>query len=105
MVDSLAGKSKHLFSVRVLKRRVVAYIKRLKTVRGIRRHIERNNLIRSIELIEFRYYIAAVAIKNKEVVDSLYIRLRILIKMLNPFIPQLIYSLAVVADGKYLVSR
>ena len=89
----------------MLKRRVVAYIKRLKTVRGMRRHIERNNLIRSTELIEFRYYVATVAIKNKEVVDSLCARLRILIKMLNPFIPQLIYSLAVIANGKYPVSR
>jgi hypothetical protein len=86
-VDSLAGKSKHLFSVRVLKRRVVAYIKRLKTVQGMHRYIERNNLIRSIELIKFRYYIAAVAIKNKEAVDSLCVRLRTLIKILNLFIP------------------
>ena len=105
MVDSLAGKSKHLFSVRVLKRRVVAYIKRLKTVRGMRRYIERNNLIRSIELIKFRCCVATVAIKNKEVVDSLRIRLRILIKMLNPFIPKLIYSLAIIANSEYLVSR
>jgi hypothetical protein len=52
----------------------------------MRRHIERNNLIRNIELIKFRYYIAAVAIKNKEVVDSLRVRLCILIKMLNLFI-------------------
>ena len=53
----------------------------------MRRYIERNNLIYSIELIEFRRYIAAVAIKNKEVVDSLCVRLRILIKMLNLFMP------------------
>ena len=86
-MDSLAGKSKHLFSVRVLKRRVAAYIKRLKTVRGMHRHTERNNLIRSIELIKFRCCVAAVAIKNKKVVDSLYTRLRTLIKILNPFIP------------------
>ena len=53
----------------------------------MRRHIERNNLICSIELIKFRRCVAAVAIKNKEVVDSLYIRLRTLIKILNLFIP------------------
>jgi hypothetical protein len=71
----------------------------------MRRYIERNNLICSIELIEFRYCVAAVAIKNKKVVDSLYTRLRIFIKILNPFIPQLIYSLAIITNGKYLVSR
>jgi hypothetical protein len=49
--------------------------------------------------------VAAVAIKNKEVVDSLYARLRTLIKMLNLFIPQLIYSPAVITNGKYPVSR
>ena len=48
---------------------------------------------------------AAVAIKDKEVVDSLYIRLYTLIKILNLFIPKLIYSLAIIANGKYLVSR
>jgi hypothetical protein len=53
----------------------------------MRRCVERNNLIYSVELIKFRRYVAAVAIKNKEVVDSLYIRLRILIKILNLFIP------------------
>ena len=71
----------------------------------MRRYIERNNLIYRIELIEFRCYVAAVAIKNKEVVDSLYIRLRTLIKMLNPFIPKLIYSLAIIANSEYPVSR
>ena len=71
----------------------------------MRRHVEHNNLIYRTELIEFRCYIAAVAIKNKEVVDSLYTRLRILIKMLNLFIPKLIYSLAIIANGEYLVSR
>jgi hypothetical protein len=48
---------------------------------------------------------AAVAIKDKEVVDSLCIRLRTLIKMLNLFIPKLIYSLAIITNGEYLVSR
>ena len=48
---------------------------------------------------------AAKAIKNKEVVNSLCARLRTLIKILNPFIPQLIYNLAIVANSKYLVSR
>ena len=69
------------------------------------RHAERNNLICRTELIKFRCCVAAVAIKDKEVVDFLYIRLRILIKMLNLFIPKLIYSLAIITNGKYLVSR
>ena len=71
----------------------------------MRRYIERNNLIYRTELIKFRYCVAAVAIKDKEVVDSFYIRLRTLIKILNPFIPKLIYSLAIIANSKYLVSR
>jgi len=71
----------------------------------MRRHIERNNLIYRIELIKFRYYVAAVAIKNKEVVDSLRTRLRTLIKILNPFVPKLIYSPAIIANGEYPVSR
>ena len=71
----------------------------------MRRYTKRNNLISSIELIKFRRYMATVAIKNKKVVDSLYIRLHTLIKMLNPFISQLIYSLAVITNSKYLVSR
>ena len=53
----------------------------------MRRHTKRNNLISSAELIEFRRYVATVAIKNKKAVDSLYIRLRTLIKILDPFIP------------------
>ena len=71
----------------------------------MRRHIECDNLIYRTELVKFRYCIAAIAIKDKEVVDSLYIRLYILIKMLNLFIPKLIYSLAIIANSEYLVSR
>jgi hypothetical protein len=52
----------------------------------MRRHIKYNNLIYSTGLIEFRRYMAAIAIKDKEVVGSLYIRLCTLIKILNPFI-------------------
>ena len=71
----------------------------------MRRYIERNNLIYRTELIEFRCCVAAVAIKNEEVVDSLRIRLRTLIKMLNPFIPKLICSPAIIANSEYPVSR
>ena len=52
----------------------------------MRRYIKRNNLISSVELIEFRRCVATVAIKNKKAVDSLRVRLRILIKILNLFI-------------------
>ena len=52
----------------------------------MQRHIERNNLIFCTVLVEFRYYMATMAIKDKEVVDSLYTGLCTLIKILNPFI-------------------
>ena len=52
----------------------------------MRRYAEYNNLIYRTELVKFRYCIAAIAIKDKEVVDSLYIGLYIVIKMLNLFI-------------------
>ena len=48
-MDSLAGKVLYYISIHMLKRRVVAYIKRLKKVKGIHRHIEYNNLIYSAE--------------------------------------------------------
>lgn len=49
----------------------------------MRGYIERNNLIRSIELIKFRCCVAAMAVEDKKTMDSLRIRLRIPIKMLN----------------------
>ena len=104
-MDSLVGKIKYLLFICVLKRRVAAYIKQLKKVWGIYRYTECNNLIYRIELIEFKCCIAAVAIKDKEAIDSLYIRLYILIKILNPFISKLICSLAIIINSKYPVSR
>jgi hypothetical protein len=52
-------------SVRSLKRREVAYIKRLEEVRGVSWHVKSNNLILCAELIKLWYSVAAVPVKDK----------------------------------------
>ena len=52
VVDALAGELLDLTSVRPLKRREAANIKRLEKMRRMRRHIESNNLILSAVLVE-----------------------------------------------------
>ena len=53
----------------------------------------------------WRYLLAIIAIKDKQVVGSLYIRFCISIKILNLLISQLIISLAIIAYSNYLVNN
>ena len=52
----------------------------------MRRHTERNNLVFYIVLVKFRRRVAAIAIKDKQIVGFFRLRLYICIKVLNPFI-------------------
>jgi hypothetical protein len=49
----------------------------------MRRHTERNNLMFYIVLVKFRRRVAAIAIKDKQMVYCLYLRFYIRIKVLN----------------------
>lgn len=71
----------------------------------MRRHAERDNPIRHTVLIKLRRCVAAVAVKDEQAVGSLRIRLRTLIEILNPFIPQIICRPTVVADSDRPVGR
>jgi hypothetical protein len=66
MKDSLARKLRHIMSIHHLKRRVAANIKRLKKVRGVRRHAESDNFVVLAELIKLRRSMAVVAVKDKQ---------------------------------------
>jgi hypothetical protein len=62
IVDALAGKLLNLTSVRALKRREAAYIKRLEEMRRVRRHAESDNLVLSAVLVELWRSVAAVTV-------------------------------------------
>ena len=58
----MTGKLLNLTSVRALKWRETAYVKRLEEVRRVRWHTEGNNLIVGAVLIELRRSVAAIAV-------------------------------------------
>lgn len=62
VVDALTGELLHFTSVRALKRREAANIKRLEKMRRVRRHAESNNLVISAVLVELWRSVAAVAV-------------------------------------------
>lgn len=64
MKDALAGKFRHLVSIHHLKRRIAANIKRLKEVRGMRRHAESNDFVVFAVLIELRCCMTVMAVKE-----------------------------------------
>ena len=105
MEDFLAGKLSNLIFVRHLKRRETANIKRLQEMGRIRRYIETNNFVLCTVLVKFRRSMAAVAVKDKQMIDSCYIRLCIFIKVLQPLKSKLISCPAVITQYDYLVSR
>jgi hypothetical protein len=51
-------------SVRLFKRRKAAYIQRLKLMGRMSRHVDRNYIIFTADLIKLRRKMAAMAIKN-----------------------------------------
>ena len=103
--DSLIGELPNLISVRYLKRREAANIKRLQETRYIHRHIETNNLVLYTVLVKLRRSIATIAIKDKQIIDSYYIRRYISIKVLQLLKSKLISRLAIITQRNYLVSR
>jgi hypothetical protein len=48
----------------------------------MRRHIETNNFVLCIVLVKFRRSVAAVAVKDKQIIDSYCMRLYISVKVL-----------------------
>ena len=62
MVDALASELLYLTSVRALKRRVAAHIKRLEEIGRMSQHTESNNLVLCVVLVELRRGVAAVAV-------------------------------------------
>ena len=49
---------------------------------GIWRHIKTNNLVLCIVLVKLRHSIAAMAVKDKQAVDTSYIKRSLFIKVL-----------------------
>jgi hypothetical protein len=86
-------------SVQHLKRRVAANIKRLKEVRGVRRHAESNNLVILAKLIKLWRCVAAVAVKNEQSIRALRTRLRMSVKVLYLLKAKLISRLSIVAKS------
>jgi hypothetical protein len=70
VIDALAGELLGLVTVRALKRRKAAHIKRLQWMRRVRWHAESDDLVLRTELVEPRRSVAAVAVKDKKTVDS-----------------------------------
>jgi hypothetical protein len=65
VVDALVGELLNLTSVRPLKRREAANIKRLEKMRRVRRHAEGDNLVLGAVLVELWRSVAAVAVEDK----------------------------------------
>jgi hypothetical protein len=97
--DSLARKLRYLISVQHLKRRVAANVKRLKEVRGVRRHTESNNLVILAELIKLWRSIALMTVKDKESIRALCTGLCVSIKVLHPLKAKLVSCPSIVAES------
>ena len=89
--------------VRLLQRGKTPNVKQLEDVRGVRRHIEGNNLAFLAEILEFKRLVALVAVNNQQLIASYSSSLYILNKVLKLGKTKLIYSLAVVANPNLLV--
>ena len=62
----------------------------------MRRHIETDNIIFYTVLVKLRRSVAAVAVQDKKIINSYYIRLYIFIKVLQLLKSKLISCLAVI---------
>ena len=69
----------------VFKNKKINKVKRLEPVRGISRHIKRNNIIILVIFFEFNRIIAFVTVKNKKTFSIFRIRFGILIEIFNLF--------------------
>jgi hypothetical protein len=71
----------------------------------VRRHTDSNNLILLIVLLECERVVALIAVNNKEPISAYNSLLYMLIKVLQPLQPKLIYHPAVLRDYNNLVLR
>jgi hypothetical protein len=71
----------------------------------VRRHIDSNNLILLIVLLEYKRVVALIAVNYEQSVDTNYSLLYMLIKVLQPLQAKLIYRPAVLRDCNNLVIR
>ena len=105
VVDALAGELLDLVTVRVLERREAAHVKWLEEVRRVRWHTESDDVVRCAVLVELWGSVAAVAVKDKETIDSARTRRCMSVKVLHPLNAELICCPAIVAYCDYLVIR
>jgi hypothetical protein len=71
----------------------------------VRRHADSDNLVLLIVLLECERVVALMAVDNKEPISAYNPLLCMLIKVLQPLQPKLIYRLAVLRDCNNLVLR
>lgn len=71
----------------------------------MRRHIDSNNLILLVVLLECKRVMALIAVNNKELISAYNPPLCMLIKVLQPLQPKLICCLTVLRDCNNLVLR
>jgi hypothetical protein len=71
----------------------------------VQRHADSNNLIILIVLLEIERVVALMAVNNKEPISAYNPLLYILIKVLQPLQPKLIYRPAVLRDCNNPVLR
>ena len=72
-------------------------------MRGIRWHVESNNLVLCAIMVELWRSVATMAVKDKKPIDSSCTRRCMLIKVLYPLKTKLICRLAIVGDADNLV--
>jgi hypothetical protein len=82
MVDAKGYLLLNLLSVRTLQRGEAAHIQGLQEMRGVWRHVERNDQVLRAELIKFGTTVAAVPVKDQESVSADRTRLGMLIEHL-----------------------
>jgi hypothetical protein len=80
----------------MFKRREAAHTKWLEEVRRVRWHTQSNNVILCAVMVELRRRMAAVAIKDKETIDSMRTRRCMSIKVPYPLNAELICCPAIV---------
>jgi hypothetical protein len=84
MMQALAYELLNLFSIRALQRRETANIKRLEKMRGMRRHIESDNLVFLAVSIKFGRSVAAMPVDDKKAIIPFCTSLSMSIKVLDP---------------------